>query len=108
MDPRTFRRQFVAGLFAGLHVVWPVLSGLLILVVALGLVVGWIEGWSIQESIYFAFVTGLTIGYGDLAPKLLLTRTLAVGIGLCGVLITALVAAVAVRALTRVGGISKE
>ena len=84
MDSRTFRRQFVAGLFAGLHVVWPVLSGLLILVVALGLVVGWIEGWSIQESIYFAFVTGLTIGYGDLAPKLLLTRTLAVGIGLCG------------------------
>ena len=108
MDSRTFRRQFVAGLFAGLRVVWPVLSGLLILVVALGLVVGWIEGWSIQESIYFAFVTGLTIGYGDLAPKLLLTRTLAVGIGLCGVLITALVAAVAVRALTHAGGISKD
>jgi hypothetical protein len=49
---------------------------------------------------YFAFVSGLTIGYGDLAPKSLLTRTLAVLIGICGVLVTALVAAVAVKALT--------
>ena len=65
-----------------------------------GLVVGLIEGWSIHESIYFAFVSGLTIGYGDLAPKSLLTRTLAILIGVCGVLVTALVAAIAVKALT--------
>ena len=58
------------------------------------------EGWSLQDSIYFAFVSGLTIGYGDLAPKLLLTRVLAIVIGVCGVLVTALVAAIAVRALT--------
>jgi len=53
----------------------------------------------VQESIYFAFVSGLTIGYGDLAPKLLLSRVLAIAIGACGVLVTALVAAVAVKAL---------
>jgi hypothetical protein len=64
------------------------------------LVVGSIEGWSVQESIYFAFVSGLTIGYGDLAPGLLLTRALAISIGICGVLFTALVAAIAVKALT--------
>ena len=57
-------------------------------------------GWSVQESIYFAFVSGLTIGYGDLAPKSLLARVLAIAIGVCGVLFTALVAAVAVKALT--------
>jgi ion channel len=68
--------------------------------VALGLIVGMIEGWSIHESIYFAFVSGLTIGYGDLAPKSLLTRVLAILIGVCGVLLTALVAAIAVKALT--------
>jgi hypothetical protein len=72
--------------------------------IALGIMVGLREGWSIQESIYFAFVSGLTIGYGDLAPKTLLARTLAILIGLCGVLFTALLAAVAVKALTAASG----
>lgn len=100
MDSRTLRRNFVAGLLAGLRVVWPILSVLLGLIIALGLVVGLLEGWSVHESIYFAFVSGLTIGYGDLAPKSLLTRALAILIGVCGVLLTALVAAIAVKALT--------
>ena len=100
MDARALRRQFTAGLLAGLRVVWPIVSALLGLITALGLVIGVIEGWSIQDSVYFAFVSGLTIGYGDLAPKVLLTRLLAILIGVCGVLLTALVAAVAVKALT--------
>jgi hypothetical protein len=98
------RRDFAAGLLVGLRVVWPVLSALLGIIVALGVVIGVIEGWSLPESIYFAFVSGLTIGYGDLAPKALLTRILAILIGVCGVLLTALVAAVAVKALTAVHG----
>ena len=100
MAARRFRQQFVDGLVLGLRVVWPVLSVLLLLIVALGLVIGAIEGWPVQDSIYFAFVSGLTIGYGDLAPKTLVTRILAIAIGICGVLVTALVAAVAVKALT--------
>ncbi len=104
MDSRTLRRHFVAGLLTGLRVVWPILSVLLGLIIALGLVIGLVEGWSVHESIYFAFVSGLTIGYGDLAPKLLLTRVLAILIGVCGVLVTALVAAIAVKALTATTG----
>jgi len=99
MDHRALRLNFLAGLSAELRVVWPILSGLLGLMMALGLIIGLREGWSVQESIYFAFVSGLTIGYGDLAPKFLLTRMLAILIGVCGVLLTALLAAVAVRAL---------
>jgi len=99
MNARRMRRDFVAGLIAGLRVVWPILSSLIVLMIVLGLVVGLREGWSIQESIYFAFVSGLTIGYGDLAPKSLLARALAILIGVCGVLFTALLAAVAVKAL---------
>jgi len=108
MDSRTMRRNFVGGLLAGLRVVWPILSGLLGLIVILGLIVGVIERWSVQESVYFAFVSGLTIGYGDLAPKTLLSRALAILIGVCGVLLTALVAAVAVKALTTALGGSEE
>jgi hypothetical protein len=69
MASRSMRWSFVAGLLTGLRVVWPILSGLLGLIVVLGLAIGVFEGWSIPESIYFAFVSGLTIGYGDFAPS---------------------------------------
>ena len=98
-EARTVRQQFLAGLFAGLRVVWPILSVLLFLIIVLGAVVGWLEGWSVQDSIYFAFVTALTIGYGDFSPTTLLTRVLSMVIGLCGLLSTALLAAMAVKAL---------
>ena len=81
---------------------WPILSLLLVTIAALGLIVGFLEGWSVQESIYFAFVSGLTIGYGDFAPKTFLARMLSILIGMCGVLLTAVVAAVAVKALTAI------
>jgi hypothetical protein len=99
MDSKAMRRRFVAGMIAGLRVVWPVLSGLLAAVAALAVVIGRLEGWSVTESIYFAFVSGLTIGYGDFAPRTGIGRLLAVFIGVCGVLFTALTAAVAVKAL---------
>ena len=104
LDPRSMRRTFARELLAGVRIVWPVLSGLLVAIVALGLVIGLMEGWSVQESIYFAFVSGLTIGYGDFAPKTLVTRGLAVFIGIFGILLTALVAAIAVKALSTGSG----
>ncbi|MFL6620930.1 MAG: potassium channel family protein [Povalibacter sp.] len=94
------RKGFTTGLLVGLKIVWPILSLLLAAITALGLIVGLLEHWSIHESIYFAFVTGLTIGYGDFSPTMLLTRMLAIAIGGCGVLLTGLIAAVAVKALT--------
>ncbi len=100
MDSRNVRRLFFGELLAGLRVVWPVLSGLILMIAALGLMVGLLEGWTIEESEYFGFVTGLTIGYGDFAPKSLLGRVLSIGIGACGVMLTALLAAIAVKALT--------
>ena len=104
MDSRAMRRNFVVGLLMGFRVVWPILSGLLVLIVALGVAAGLIEGWSLQESVYFSFVSGLTIGYGDFAPKTLVGRVLAVAIGVCGVLMTALIAALTVKALAGARG----
>jgi hypothetical protein len=64
-----------------------------------GLLIGHIEGWRIVDALYFTFVTGLTIGYGDLTPRHVVSRLLAVVIGLAGIVLTGLVAAVAVEAL---------
>jgi hypothetical protein len=104
MDSSKVRRLFFGQLLVGLRVVWPVLSGLLVMIAGLGFAVGLREGWTIQESQYFGFVTGLTIGYGDFSPKSLLGRVLAIGIGACGVMLTALLAAIAVKALTAATG----
>ena len=105
---RAMRRQFVVGLIFGLRVVGPVLSALLVLIVALGLVAGLSEGWSVGDSVYFAFISGLTIGYGDLAPKTITARSLAIVIGICGIVLTGMVAAIAVEALSSVRDRQRE
>jgi hypothetical protein len=63
--PKTVRRRFLVALGHAIHVTWPVLSTILAIQVALGLLIGFVEGWSVGDAVYFAFVTGLTIGYGD-------------------------------------------
>ena len=45
--------------------------------VALGVLIGFVEGWPVGDAIYFTFVTGLTIGYGDIVPRQALARALA-------------------------------
>jgi hypothetical protein len=93
------RWRFLAALWTELRVVWPILSGLVGAQLLLGMLVGYFEGWRMSDAAYFTFITGLTIGYGDLVPGRFATRLFAVVIGFSGVLLTGLVAAVGVRAL---------
>jgi len=93
------RRRFLKALVAGLGIIWPILSALIVTQLTLGIIVGLLEGWRMSEGAYFTFVTGLTIGYGDLVPRRFSTRLIAVIIGFIGILMTALIAAVAVHAL---------
>jgi ion channel len=76
-----------------------VLSVLLVLMMGLGILVAVLERWHLGDGLYFAFVSGLTIGYGDLVPKRTLSRACAVTIGLTGILAVGLMTAVAVQAL---------
>ena len=102
------RRAFARALFDGLQIIWPVLSGLVVIVVGVGILVGWMEGWGLWKGIYFAFITALTIGYGDLAPTRHLTQALAVMLGFTGVTMTALLAGVAVRAFRTIGNDERD
>jgi Ion channel len=95
----SMRARFLRGFWDGIKIVWPILSGLLGFMAALGIGVALLEGWRLGDGLYFAFVSGLTIGYGDLVPKAPLARTLAITIGFTGILLTGLVAAVGVQAL---------
>jgi hypothetical protein len=96
---RQIRHAFFRALFRQLYIIWPVLSGVLVLMIGPGLLIGYIEGWRITEALYFTGVTGLTIGYGDLTPRHGLSRCLALVIGFAGIMMTGLVAAVTVKAL---------
>ena len=93
------RHLFFVSLVQEVQVVWPILSGILVVMAGCGFVVGRIESWGIGESLYFTFVTGLTIGYGDLTPKHVVGRLLAIVIAFAGVVLIGLVAAMSVQAL---------
>lgn len=98
-SPRRMRRLFFISLAKQLRVVWPILSGIVAVMTVSGLAIWRIENWRIDESLYFTFVTGLTIGYGDFTPKHLSARILSLVIGLAGIVLTGVVAAVTVKAL---------
>ncbi|MBV8458330.1 MAG: two pore domain potassium channel family protein [Acetobacteraceae bacterium] len=93
------RRRFLVALYRELRIVWPIMSGLIGVQLGLGALVAHFEQWPFGQAAYFAFVTGLTIGYGDLVPSRLITRLAAIVIGFIGILLTGLVAAVGVHAL---------
>ena len=72
---------------------------LTVTIVLLGLITGIREGWNIVDSFYYAFITALTIGYGDLSPTYPLTKIIAVLIGLFGFLFTGVLVAIAVESI---------
>jgi voltage-gated potassium channel len=51
------------------------------------------------DTLYFAFVTGLTIGYGDIVAKSPVGRLVALLIGFIGILFTGLMVAILVYAV---------
>ena len=102
LSPKTVRRRFLAALGHGFRVTWPVLSTILAVQIALGLLIGFVEGWSVGDAIYFTFITGLTIGYGDIVPRQTLARALAIRIGVSALFLTGLIAAIAVHAMQAV------
>ncbi|WP_293811873.1 potassium channel family protein [uncultured Bosea sp.] len=99
MTSKEKRRIFRRSLVQQLHVIWPIVSGIILIMIGLGLVIGLIEEWRPGEALYFTFVTGLTIGYGDLVPRHMSSRVLAIIIGFTGIVLTGLIAAVSVQAL---------
>lgn len=75
-------------------VLW--LQGLIVLG---GLAMAFFDKKPVAETMYLAFITSLTIGYGDLTPESVPSKVIAVAIGFLGIIFTGLVVAASLRAL---------
>jgi voltage-gated potassium channel len=83
-----------------IHVIWhlrSIIFALFALVVIGAVAIAYVEKLSLGDALYFSCVTGLTIGYGDIAMKTTPGRCVALLIGLIGVIFTGLVIAAAVE-----------
>jgi hypothetical protein len=79
--------------------VWRIFFGLFVWLVVNAMAIAYLENIPLGDALYFTFITGLTIGYGDIVPATSAGRIFAVLTGLVGVLITGLVVAAAVYSL---------
>jgi uncharacterized membrane protein len=94
--------MFIRFNFEFLRIIWHMRSvnlALFALIAINGWAISYVEKLPFGDALYFAFITGLTIGYGDIVVKTPVGRILAVLIGFIGILFSGLVVAVAVHAL---------
>ena len=94
--------MFIRFNFEFWRIIWHIRSvnlTLFALIVINSWAISYLEKLPFGDALYFAIITGLTIGYGDIVVKTPVGRILAVLIGFIGVLFSGLVIAVAVRAL---------
>jgi uncharacterized membrane protein len=78
-----------------------VFLALFALIIGIAVVIRHLEKMPFGESLYFSFITGLTIGYGDIVVKTPFARLLAVLLGLIGIIFTGIMVAAALRAVER-------
>ena len=70
-------KRFCSHFFSIVWKVKTVIIALIVLIVTGGVVIAFVEKIPFGDAIYFSFVTGLTIGYGEIVAKTLLGRLVA-------------------------------
>jgi voltage-gated potassium channel len=85
-----------------LRILWHVRSVLLALAACItggAALIAHFEKLPFADALYFALITGLTVGYGDIAPQTAGGRLTAVLIAVVGVIFSGLIVAAALRAV---------
>ena len=86
----TFLRYFA-------HAAWAVrgvLVALLLLLLSGAMVISKVEQLHFGQSVYFAFITGLSVGYGDIVASTTAGKVASVAIGLVGMVFVGLTVAI--------------
>ena len=93
-----FTLEFLRIFFLDLRHAGPVLTCLLLLIGFIGYIIGRIEGWSLFDSMYHAFINATTVGYGDFRPADKRAKFLAIMLAFVGLVFTGMVVAIALHA----------
>ena len=92
-----FSITFFQLFFWGIYFAFPILFVICLFIISIGLIVGRLESWGKFNALYWAFITALTVGYGDLRPIRKPSKMLAIVIAWCGIMLTGLLVAIAVK-----------
>ena len=93
-----FTFSFLNVFWLGIYYTGPILLMLGLVIVTLGLIAGHLESWSKFESLYWAFITALTVGYGDFRPLHKPSRVMAGLIAILGIMFAGIIVAITVEA----------
>ena len=95
-----FTFDYLQIFYLGLKLSSPLLAFAATVIILLGMIVGLRESWGRLDSIYWAFITATTVGYGDIRPIKPLSKALSILIALVGMTFTGILVAVAINAAT--------
>lgn len=93
-----FTVEFLRTLWTDLLYAGPLLMFLLLLIGLIGYIIGRVEGWSLFDSLYHAFINATTVGYGDFRPTEKKAKFLAIVLAFVGLVFTGMVVAIALHA----------
>ena len=93
-----FTVEFLHIFLVDLFFAGPILISLLLLIGFIGYIIGRIEGWSLSDSLYHAFINATTVGYGDFRPVDGRAKFLAIMLAFVGLVFTGMIVAIALHA----------
>lgn len=96
-----FTIQFIKQMGPLLLEFGPLISTMIALISVLAIIIGRQEKWSLTDSLYYGFITGSTVGYGDFRPTTKKSKLLAVFIAMLGLILTGIIVALAVEAASQ-------
>lgn len=95
-----FTITFMQIFFWGIYLTYPILVGIILIIITLGLIVGCVESWTKFNAIYWSFITALTVGYGDIKPISKVSKILSIIVGGVGIMLGGILVAITLQATT--------
>jgi hypothetical protein len=93
-----FTIDFLRAFFILLRVLFPIWGSIAVLITLAGFALAKLEGLSMRDGLYFAWVTGTTVGYGDISPTTGPAQVLAISVAILGIVLTGITVSVALEA----------